>query len=274
MPLQIVAELGASHGQDLERAKRLCVSAFKAGADWVKLQTFTPDTISFPGAGVCPSGPWKGCDLYDLYRKAHMPRDMQDKLIAWMEDRGIPWFSTPFSAADVAWLEKRDCPMYKVSSFDAKNPELAKAIRKTGKKIIASDGLGSWAGADVHLRCVSNYPADPLDYALPDMRRITGPWGISDHTHECMLGIVAISMGATMIEKHIKEQGDTTTPDSAFAITPVELAEEIALWRRAHAIATSSKRSVVPLSGIAPREVTIKGKKVWRRCSSAPASGA
>lgn len=271
MPLEVVAELGASHGQDIDRAKRLCVNARKAGADWVKIQTMTPDTISFPGAGVCPSGPWKGRDLYDLYRESHMPRDMQDELIRFMKDQDIPWFSTPFSADDVAWLEERDCPMYKVSSFDAKNPELAKAVRKTGKKIIASDGLGHWAKADVHLRCVSNYPADPLDYALHDMRGTHGPWGISDHTHECMLGIAAVSMGATMIEKHIKEDGDTTTPDSIFAITPRELAEEIMLWRRAYEIATSDKRRYAPLEKIRPREVMIRGEKVWRRCSKDPA---
>lgn len=273
MSLQIVAELGASHGQNLDRAKHLCVGAFKAGADWVKLQTFTPDSISFPGAGVCPAGPWKGRDLYDLYRESHMPRKMQDELIQWMQGNHMHWFSTPFSADDVAWLEERDCPVYKVSSFDAKNVELAKAVRKTGKKIIASDGLGHWAKADVRLRCVSNYPADPLDYALSEMSGARMPWGISDHTHECLLGIVAISMGATMIEKHIKADGDTTTPDSSFAITPGELGEEIMLWRRAYEIATSDRRRYAPLEQIRPREVTIKGKKVWRRCSN-PTEGA
>jgi sialic acid synthase SpsE len=263
MPLNIIAEIGASHGKALHRSIILCTEAIKAGANWVKLQTYTPDTISHKDAGVCPDGPWKGRSLYELYDEAHMPRDLQGKLIECLNDRGVPWFSTPFSLEDLAWLEERGCPMYKLSSFDWDNEPLAEALRKTGKRVIASDGIGR-PFADVILRCVSEYPAAPLDYGLgafwPHQE-----WGVSDHTMTSTLGMVAIGKGATWIEKHIKLNGDTVTADSGFALDCTEFHGQCRDWHDAYAIATSTRRPEPKLKAIVPRPIEIDGKTVWRR---------
>lgn len=268
MTLNIIAEIGASHAKDLERAQMLCVSAMEGGATWVKLQTYTPDTISHKGAGVCPSGPWKGRPLYDLYDEAHMPRDMQDALIVWLNGAGIPWFSTPFSPEDVAWLEDRACPMYKISSFDRVNLPLLKAVHATGKKVIASDGMlagSKWRGVcDVILRCVSEYPAHPKHYGLAKPPK-TKKWGISDHTMTSLLGVVAIGQGATWIEKHIKINEDTTTPDSSFAIDCSEFLRQTTMWRMADEIRHSKERPKSPLTGVMPKFIYVGDKKQWRR---------
>jgi len=261
--LNIIAEIGASHGHDLERAQMLAVSAMEGGADWVKLQTYTPDTISHKGAGVCPDGPWKGRPLYDLYQEAHMPREMQEAFIAWMKKAEIPWFSTPFSPEDVAWLEERDCPMYKISSFDRVNSPLIKAAMRTKKRIIASDGMGNAVG-DIILRCVSQYPAHPKDYGLAKPPN-SKAWGVSDHTKSSLLGVVAVAAGATWIEKHIKINEDTTTPDSAFAIECGEFLRQTTAWRMADEIIHSKQRPKSGLAGVMPKEIEIDGKKVWRR---------
>lgn len=263
MSLTIIAEIGASHGKDLERTKRLCTDAIRAGADMVKLQTYTPDSISHRNAGICPSGPWAGRSLYDLYQEAHMPLEMQDELIQWLKDSHIRWLSTPFSVEDFNWLEERGCPTYKISSFDRENQPLWHAISQTKKPVIASDGMGD-VQADVVLRCVSAYPADPHAYALGSFAPM-GAWGISDHTLDAMLGVVAVAQGATVIEKHIKCEGDTATPDSSFALTPAQFCEQITAWRTAYSIATSAMRSIPSLADIMPRPVMIDGKELWRR---------
>jgi len=260
--LNIIAEIGASHAKDYKAAQALCVAAMEGGADWVKLQTYTPDTISHKGAGLCPSGPWKGRPLYEIYEEAHMSREMQDELITWMKKAKIPWFSTPFSPEDVAWLEERECPMYKISSFDRDNTPLWAAILATDKRTIVSDGMGD-VRAGVVLRCVSEYPANPVDYGLAN--RPVGEWGISDHTMSSMLGVVAIGKGATWIEKHIKLNGDEVTPDAGFAADCTSFARQCATWRAAYEIATSTKHAKSSLAGIVPQPVMVDGKKVWRR---------
>ena len=266
--LDIVAEIGASHGQDMDKAKALVDGAILAGADYIKLQTYTPDTISFKGSGTCPSGPWKGRDLYDIYKAAHMPRKMQYNLIRWMEARGVDWFSTPFSPDDVNMLESMHCPLYKISSFDVHNEPLIEAVRATGSPVIWSDGMDRknvpYTNDDIVLRCVSQYPADPEQYGLSYPPPCPN-WGISDHTDGAILGSVAISMGAMMIEKHIKLDDDTSTEDSQFATPLSQFSMDVALWRRVQAIAHSSENPVSELSGIIPRPVEMGGKTLWKR---------
>ncbi len=267
MPLNIIAEIGASHGKDLDAAKALCLGARYAGADWIKLQTYTPETISHKGAGVCPSGPWQGKPLYELYEAAHMPREMQAALIDWLASTNTPWFSTPFSVEDVAWLEERKCPMYKLSSFDRANGPLIKALDATRKRLISSDGMGQHTG-HISLRCVSEYPASPLDYGLAAIGSDSdwaSEWGISDHTPSSILGAVAIGKGATWIEKHIKLNGDTVTADSGFALDCDEFHKQCRTWRAAYDIATSTQRPVPALKAIMPHPVEVDGKTVWRR---------
>ncbi len=270
MSVEIVAEIGASHGQNLDTAKRLVVAAQDAGADAIKLQTYTPDTISFPGAGLCPSGPWRNRPLYDLYKEAAMSREMQEKLIAFCIIQQMPWFSTPFSPDDVDWLEAHGCPRYKVSSFDVCNDPLIDALKATKKPRIASDGMDrtramSAAGATgIVLRCVSDYPAYAGSYGLGDPPR--GPWGISDHTTNPTLGVIAIAKGAVMIERHIKLDGDEITPDSSFATPARQFENCIHEWSEAEALAGSREHVVPLLKQIMPRPVTINGRVVWRRC--------
>ncbi len=269
MSVEIVAEIGASHGQDLAKAKRLCVMAMEAGADAVKLQTYTADSISFRGAGLCPSGPWQGRPLYDLYEEAHMPRDMQHELIDFLKLQRIPWFSTPFSPEDVTWLADRGCPRYKVSSFDVRNDPLLAAIKANcvNGKVVASDGMDrlramSAAGAfGVVLRCVSEYPAYAEMYGLRHPPR--DPWGISDHTTGSTLGCIAIAKGAVMIERHIKEDGDDATPDAAFATPVSQFQTCVRAWKEAEAIARSNIEHVPLLRQIMPRP---QADGQWRRC--------
>lgn len=273
MNLEIVAEIGASHCQDLDLAKRLCRQARDAGADWVKIQTYTPDTITFRGSGVCGFGPWRGRTLYDLYTETHMPRDMQEQLILWMLNEGIPWFSTPFSYEDVRWLEERGCPRYKISSFDAANREVGEAVVATGKYWIISDGLRSdlmsYSSADMILRCSSAYPAYPIHYGLGNVHRLRNgkPWGVSDHTQSATLGVVAIGMGARMIEAHVAEDGRGA--DAAFARSPEQFREHVRAWRAAEATAGATEHVSDDGAGaILPKPVQIGARTLWRRCVS------
>lgn len=272
--MTVVAEIGASHGHSLEACARLIQQVRSAGADYIKLQTYTPDTISFPGAGICPSGPWKGQNLYDLYAKAHMPRDLQHKLITWMDQEEIPWFSTPFSPEDVDFLEEHECPQYKVSSYDVFNKPLLAAVRSTGKPVVISDGmmrkgLPTFTAPTTVLRCVSDYPADEEDYGLGQIHYAA--WGVSDHTTSSVLGAVAAIYGAQMIEKHVRLAEDTTGPDAGFAIDPDRLEMCVAMWRQVERIATSTREPERPLADIMPRPLQIDGRRVWRRCTSAAA---
>lgn len=270
----IVAEIGASHQQNLDKAKLLVRAAYgcgpyACGPDWIKLQTYTPDSISFRGAGMCPDGPWKGQPLYEIYDKAHMPRDMQRELIAMMNADGIRWFSTPFSPEDVQFLEDMRCPMYKVSSFDSENVPLVEAIRSTRRPVIFSDGMRTGLSlcrpGDTILRCVSEYPARPESYGL-GARPGSTSWGVSDHTADDILGVVAIVMGASMIEKHVRLDSDNQSPDSKFATGLTEFSRQVCRWRDAELVAKADKLTVPSISAIMPRPVEIGGKTVWRRC--------
>lgn len=265
--IDIVAEIGASHGQNLSRAKALVEGAVIAGATTIKLQTYTPDTISFPGSGICPAGPWKGRPLYELYQRAYMPRAMQEALIDWMNANEVDWFSTPFSPEDVDWLEEMGCSRYKISSFDVNNWPLVRAVQRTGALVILSDGMDRNITAEIDeivLRCVSQYPAEPEDYGLMNPPGYPH-WGISDHTEGAMLGAIAIAMGAIMIEKHIKLDGDDSTEDSKFATPISKLKLDIECWRSIEKIANSTRNPKAELGAIMPREINLNGKRVFRR---------
>ena len=244
--MKIVAEIGAAHNGSLGRATDTIIAAWKAGADAVKFQTWTPDAMD-AGGRVLDSGPWKGNSLKDLYRKAHTPWEWHKPLIAAAQTCGIEWFSTPFDYASVAFLESLGCPRYKVASFEIVDIPLIKRISQTGKPIILSTGMATETeiyhavdacGTSPYtlLRCVSAYPASPEDFNLETMcdmgRRWECPVGLSDHSRGVSIPVAATVMGASMIERHITlEPGDGL--DDGFASLPSEFASMVSSVRTA-----------------------------------------
>lgn len=234
----IVAEIGAAHGGDLDRCKRLIQAAKEAGADYVKFQTYHPDRMVARKDYVIQSGPWSGKNLHQLYTEAMTPWEWFPELKIYCETIGMPWFSSPFSPEDVALLETLDCPMYKIASPEIIDIDLIEAAGKTGKPVILSSGMANDREIDhacfnaartsgprpTILACVSEYPAFPGEYDLNHIKRqaieLGCRWGISDHTKNSTLAVVATVMGATMIERHIT-LGEGSHDDD-FASSPDE----------------------------------------------------
>ena len=225
-PVTVVAELSCNHMGHAQYACDLIRLAKAAGADVVKFQCYTPDELCDPAEGrTFASGPWKGRRLYDLYTEAQTPREWFPDLIAYCRDIGIPWFSSVFSPDGVQFLEGLDCPAYKIASQDVDDMNLWRAIRATGKPIVASDGCRSSLQGhrlpDIALRCVSEYPASLSGYALRHPPN-HGPWGLSLHTVSALPAIVAVAKGAGMVEAHLMLAG-TPPPGQHPNLTPPPL---------------------------------------------------
>lgn len=244
----IVAEIGAAHNGKLKRVIDTVEAAARAGADAIKLQTFTPDTMVADRSRVISDGPWKGLLLHELYREAAMPWHWQEFVFKSAQTAGMLAFSTPFDDTAVDFLESINCPMYKVASFEITDIELIRRIALTGKPIIISTGMAQYweikaAIAAAHgcskitvLKCVSAYPAPVEEMnlaAIPYLQRHLGvDVGLSDHTAGHAAAVVATALGATVIEKHItltREDG----PDDEFASLPGQFATMIAQVRLA-----------------------------------------
>jgi len=248
-PVYVVAELSANHSHDFDLAVRIIEAASEAGADAVKLQTYTPDTITIPcdndyfriGKGTI----WEGRTLYDLYEEAQMPWEWQPKLKKVAEDVGIDLFSTAFDATSVDFLEKMGVPVHKVASFEIVDIPLIEKIAGTGKPMILSTGMASLeeigeaveaarsAGAEqiVLLKCTSAYPAPPEEMNLLTIPRLAEtfslPVGLSDHTLGTSVPVAAVALGACVVEKHFTLSRSRPSPDSAFSLEPGELREMI-----------------------------------------------
>ncbi len=243
-PCYVIAEMSANHHQDFDEAKRIVEAAAKAGADAIKLQTYTPDTITLdadlPHFKIEGGTLWDGRKLYELYAEAYTPWDWQPKLKEFAEEFGLDLFSSPFDETAVDFLEEMDVPCHKIASFEMTHVPLLRKVAETGKPIIMSTGMASLgeieeslqaiadAGGEqvVLLKCTSAYPAPPEEAnirTIPHIRETFGvPTGLSDHTMGIAVPVVARSVGACVIEKHLTMSREVPGPDSDFSLEPDE----------------------------------------------------
>ena len=251
----IVAEVSANHNQKYDQAASIVGAAKHAGADAVKLQTYTADTITFASDSeefrVSGGTLWDGRSLYDLYAEAHMPWEWQPKLKNQAEELGMDCFSSAFDSTAVDFLEKMGVPAHKIASFELVDLALIQRMARTGKPLIISTGMATVeeieealqsareAGATqiALLKCTSAYPA-PLEEmnlrTIPEMaRRFAVPVGLSDHTMGIAAPVAAVALGACIIEKHLTLSRSIPGPDSAFSLEPEEFKEMVDAVRSA-----------------------------------------
>jgi N-acetylneuraminate synthase len=243
-PPYIIAELSANHNGSLETACKVIDEAVKAGADAVKLQTYTADTITLDHDGPefqIKGGLWDGRTLYDLYQQAYTPWEWHETLFAHARKRGITIFSSPFDATAADLLDELGAPAFKIASFEAIDLPLIRYVAGKGKPMIISTGMANLeeigeavqAARDggceelVLLHCVSGYPAPAQDYKLATMvdmeKRFGVPVGLSDHTLNNVSAIAAVALGATVIEKHFTLDRNGGGPDDSFSLEPADL---------------------------------------------------
>lgn len=241
-PAYIIAEMSANHAGDINRAKELIYAAKEAGADCIKIQTYTPDTITLNCQNEyfhIETGTWKGENLYSLYGKAYTPWEWQAELFETAKKAGIDFFSTPFDSTSVDFLEGLGVTFYKIASFELVDIPLIRYVASKRKPIIMSVGMGSigeieeavevvkQAGCPLALlKCSSAYPAIPDSMNLrtiPNMKEVFGvPVGLSDHSLGSVAAITAVALGANIIEKHFCISRDVENPDSSFSMEPEE----------------------------------------------------
>ena len=219
-----IAEISANHCGNFDLAKKLIKCAYMNGADAVKLQTYTADTMTIKSDKnnfKIKEGLWKGFRLWDLYKKAQTPLKWHKELFKYGKSLGIKVFSTPFDNSAVDFLEKLNCPIYKISSFEMTDLNLVKKVSQTKKPIIISTGMANlkeiettvkiarkYGAKDISLLyCVSNYPSSINDFNLKNIKILKDKFkckvGISDHSTDNRVAIASIACGAELIEKHI-----------------------------------------------------------------------
>jgi pseudaminic acid synthase len=277
-PVYVVAELSANHNQDFDQAVRIIQAAKQAGADAVKIQTYTADTITIQcdreefriGGGTL----WDGRTLFQLYNQAFTPWEWQPKLKQAAHDLSMDFFSSPFDDTAVDFLEKMNVPAYKLASFELVDIGLIRKIAATGKPLILSTGMATveeieeavaiarQAGSNqiALLKCTSAYPATPDDMNLrtiPELAKRFGvPAGLSDHTMGSTAAVTAVTLGASIIEKHITLSRSMKGPDSEFSAEPQEFKALV------DAIRTAERALGEVQFGPSPREAS---SRVFRR---------
>jgi N-acetylneuraminate synthase len=277
-PVYIVAEVSANHNGSFEHAQKIVEAAKEAGADAVKLQTYTSDTITI----ACDSPPfringgtlWDGKNLHELYQEAYMPWEWQPKLKKVAEDLGMHCFSSAFDPSAVDFLETMNVPAHKVASFELVDLPLIQKMAATGKPLIMSTGMATLeeieeavataraAGAKqiALLKCTSAYPAPAEEMNLrtiPELgRRFDVPVGLSDHTMDVAVPVAAVSLGACIIEKHLTLSRAAGGPDSGFSLEPAEFKAMV------EAVRTAEKALGAVHFGVSEREA---GSRIYRR---------
>jgi len=269
-PAYIVAELSGNHNQSFEQAVRIIRAAKEAGADAVKLQTYTADTITLRSDReyfrIAGGTLWDGRTLYDLYGEAFTPWEWQPKLKKVAEDLGMHLFSSAFDDSAVDFLEQMNVPAHKVASFELVDVGLIRKMARTGKPLIMSTGMASAeeiaeaveaareAGASqvALLKCTSAYPAPPEEanlLTIPELaRRFNCPVGLSDHSMGIAVPVAAVALGACIVEKHLCLRRADGGPDSAFSLEPEEFKAMV------DAVRTAEKALGSPQFGPGKRE--------------------
>jgi pseudaminic acid synthase len=255
-PPFVIAEMSGNHNQSLERAFAIVDAAAAAGAHALKLQTYTPDTMTLDlderefhieSREVL----WNGTSLYKLYEAAHTPWDWHEPIFRRARESGLLVFSTPFDETAVDFLEDLEVPCYKIASFENTDLALIRRVSATGKPLIISTGMATIGDLDetvrtareagcknlVLLKCTSSYPADPISsnlLTIPHLRSLFDcEVGLSDHTKGIGAAVASIALGATVIEKHFTLDRADGGVDSAFSMEPSEFAQLVAESRRA-----------------------------------------
>ncbi|MBS4195486.1 pseudaminic acid synthase [Lederbergia citri] len=242
----IIAEMSGNHNQSLERALKIVDLAAEAGVDAIKLQTYTPETMTLDihtGEFFIENDTslWKGQSLYNLYKEAYTPWEWHEEIFNRCKELGIIAFSSPFDETAVDFLETLDVPAYKIASFENVDIPLIKKVAATGKPIIISTGMATVAEIDeavqavreqgnnqiILLKCTSTYPATPENsniYTIPHMKDLfRTEVGLSDHTMGIGTSIAAVTLGAVVIEKHFTISRAEGGVDAAFSLEPQEM---------------------------------------------------
>jgi N-acetylneuraminate synthase len=263
----LIAELSGNHNGDIDRARRMIDAAKAAGADAVKLQTYTADTITLdvdrPEFRL-EGGLWAGRTLYELYQEAHTPWDWHPALFAHAAAIGIPIFSSPFDPTAIDLLENLGAPAYKIASFELVDLPLIEKAARTGKPLIMSTGMASLgevaeavaaaraAGNDniCLLHCVSGYPTPVEDCDLRTIPHLAQAFdvaaGLSDHTMGVAVPVAAVALGAVVIEKHFTLARADGGPDAAFSLEPAEFRAMADACAAAHAALGSISYALKP----------------------------
>jgi pseudaminic acid synthase len=254
----IVAELSGNHNGSLERALAIVDVIADSGAQALKLQTYTADTMTLDLAEgeffiADPGSLWKGRSLYALYQEAYTPWEWHAPIFSRARERGLVAFSTPFDASAVDFLESLDAPAYKIASFENRDLALIRRVAATGKPVIISTGMATLAEIDeavraaraagcrdlVLLECTSSYPAAPESVNLRSIPHLRTTFdceaGLSDHTMGIGVAVASVALGATMIEKHVTLERSDGGVDAAFSMEAGELkqlvTETAAAWK-------------------------------------------
>lgn len=270
-PCFIIAELSANHGSDINIAKRTIKAAKESGADAIKLQTYTADTLTIDCNNeyftINKGTLWDGRTLYDLYKEAYTPWEWHKELMKYAYEIGLVCFSSPFDKTAVDFLEDLNVPAYKVASFEITDIPLIEYIASKGKPIIISTGIATMEEIEdaidackrmgnteiILLKCTSSYPAKLEDANLktiPDLSKRFGVLaGVSDHSLDIEIPITAVALGAKVIEKHFIIDRNVGGPDASFSLIPEQFKEMV-----------QSVRKVESAMGIADYELTDKKK--------------
>ena len=248
-PVYVIAELSANHGQDIQRARELIHAAAAAGANAIKLQTYTADTLTLDCDNhffqINHATDWDGQNFHTLYRQAEMPWDWQPQLKKIANDLDLDLFSSPFDSTAVDFLEEMEVPAYKIASFEIVDIPLLECVAQTGRPTILSTGMATIEEIELAietlqthgcndialLKCTSAYPA-PMEsmnlQTLPVMAKHFGrPVGLSDHSLGTEAAVASVCLGAKIIEKHLTLSRSEGGPDSSFSLEPAEFRQMV-----------------------------------------------